>query len=212
MLEKWNKEEVTLSNKLAELQSRCTTLEQVVQRTVSGVAEAAKLAGVFLAKPSVALDNCSQLALELYSDLQKRSAEQKQQMENNVAMTKVVVKAFKNRSQLFTDCFTQIRFVRMVFLWSWCLLKLKILLFRVVEKASADVDSFLPQLIVLKNEIDQFQDQIFVFQTSRQNDVWTLLERAVISCDYSLLPWHLIIYFAGYAVAAHVHDKSTACR
>jgi len=59
---------------------------------------------------------------------------------------------------------------------------------RVVEKASADVDSFLPQLSVLKNEIDQFQDQIFVFQTSRQNDVWTLLERAVISCDYSLLP------------------------
>lgn len=123
LLEKWAKEEITLSNKLAELQSSCTTLEQVVQRTVSGVAETAKLAGAFLAKPSVALDNCCQLALELYSDLQKRSTEQRQKMENNVAMTKVVVKAFKNRSQLFTDCFTQIRFVQRVSLWSWCLLK-----------------------------------------------------------------------------------------
>ncbi len=66
---------------------------------------------------------------------------------------------------------------------------------RVVEKTSADVDSFLPQLMVLKNEIDQFQDQVFVFQTSRQNDVWTLLERAVISCDYSLFSRYLIIYF-----------------
>ena len=118
LLEKWAKEEVTLRNKLAELQSRCTTLEQMVQRTVSSVTETAKLAGAFLAKPSVALDNCYQLALELYGDLQKRSTEQRQQMENNVTMTKVVVKAFKNRSQLFTDCFTQIRFihVRIVFL------------------------------------------------------------------------------------------------
>lgn len=66
---------------------------------------------------------------------------------------------------------------------------------RVVEKTSADVDSFLPQLMVLKNEIDQFQDQVFVFQTSRQNDVWTLLERAVISCDYSLFSRYLINYF-----------------
>jgi hypothetical protein len=57
------------------------------------------------------------------------------------------------------------------------------------------VDSFLPQLIVLKNEIDQFQNQIFVFQTSRQNDVWTLLERAVIFYDYSLFARHLIIQF-----------------
>ena len=196
LLEKWAKEEVTLRNKLGELQSRCTILEQVVQRTVSGVAETAKLAGAFLAKPSVALDNCYQLALELYSDIQKRSSEQRQQMENNVAMTKIVVKAFKNRSKLFTDCFTQIRFVN-VFLRFIILLngKKKTNLFvRVVEKTSADVDSFIPQLMVLKNEIDQFQDQVFAFQTSRQNDVWTLLERAVISCDYSLFSRHLIIY------------------
>ncbi|KZS12829.1 Inhibitor of nuclear factor kappa-B kinase subunit beta [Daphnia magna] len=158
LLEKWDKEEVTMQTKLAELQSKCSLLEQVVQSTVFSVAETAKLAGAFLAKPSDALDKYSQLAVELYGDLQKRRTEQRQQLENNVAMTKIVVKVLKNRNQLFSDCFTQIR---------------------VVEKTSGDVDSFLPQLLMLKNEIDHFQDQIFALQTSRQNDVWTLLERAV---------------------------------
>lgn len=54
-----------------------------------------------------------------------------------------------------------------------------VLLFRIVEKLSAEIDSFSPQLLELKNEIEQFQDQIFILQSQRQNDVWTLLERAV---------------------------------
>lgn len=99
-----------MQTKLAELQSKCSLLEQVVQSTVFSVAETAKLAGAFLAKPSDALDKYSQLALELYGDLQKRRTEQRQQLENNVAMTKIVVKVLKNRNQLFSDCFTQIRF------------------------------------------------------------------------------------------------------
>lgn len=186
MLEKWDNEEVTMHTKLIELQSRYSMLEQLVQSTVFNVAETAKSAGVFLAKPSDALDKYSQLAVELYGDLQKRRGEQRQQMENNVTMTKIVVKVLKSRSQLFTDCFTQIRFT---FLFSSSRKEFSnqtFVLLRVVEKTSGDVDSFLPQLIVLKNEIDHFQDQIFAFQTSRQNDVWTLLERAVISCNYSL--------------------------
>ena len=57
-----------------------------------------------------------------------------------------------------------------------------------MEKCSSDINSFPPQLQALKKEIDHFQDQIFVLQTSRQNDVWTLLERAVIFFyDYSSL-------------------------
>lgn len=84
-------------------------LEQMVQRTIASVSETAKAAGTFLAKPADVLDKNGQLSLELYADLQKRSGEQRLHSENNVTMTKVVVKAFKNRSQLFTDCFTQIR-------------------------------------------------------------------------------------------------------
>lgn len=115
MLEKWANEEVTLRNKLSDLQSRCATLQQLVQRTVTCVSETAKSAGAFLAKPSEALDKFCQSAVELYADLQKRTAQQKLQLENNVVMTKVIVKALKSRSQLIGDCFTQIRFVQNYF-------------------------------------------------------------------------------------------------
>ena len=111
LLQKWANEEVTLRSKLAELQSRCAMLEQNAVRTISCVSDTAKAAGIFLTKPSDVLDKNSQLSLELYADLQKRSGEQRLKPENNVTMTKVVVKAFKSRSQLFTDCFTQIRSV-----------------------------------------------------------------------------------------------------
>ena len=84
-------------------------MEQLLQRTISEASEAAKEAGAFLLKPSELLEKCSKTSLELYADLQKRSKEQKLQEEDNIVMTKVVVKALKFRNQLFTDCFTQIR-------------------------------------------------------------------------------------------------------
>lgn len=84
-------------------------MEQLLHRSVAEGSEAAKEAGAFLSKPPDLLEKCSQSALELYAGLQKRSKEQRLQAEDNVAMTKVVVKALKYRNQLFTDCFTQIR-------------------------------------------------------------------------------------------------------
>ena len=50
---------------------------------------------------------------------------------------------------------------------------------RIIEKCSAEVDSFLPQLFILKSDIDEFQEEMFLLQSQRQNDIWTLLERAV---------------------------------
>lgn len=117
MLEKWANEEVTLRNKLIDLQSRCTLLQQLVQRTVTSVSETAKAAGIFLAKPSDALEKHQQAATELFADLQKRKGQQREQLENNTTMTKVVVRTLKTRTQLFVDCFTQIRFVLYYNFW-----------------------------------------------------------------------------------------------
>jgi hypothetical protein len=47
------------------------------------------------------------------------------------------------------------------------------------EKCSAEADEFPPQLYMLKHDIDQFQEQMTLSQSQRQNDIWTLLERAV---------------------------------
>ena len=50
-----------------------------------------------------------------------------------------------------------------------------------VEKCSVEIESSVPQLMGLKNEIDQFQETMLSMQSQRQNDIWTLLERAVIN-------------------------------
>ena len=47
------------------------------------------------------------------------------------------------------------------------------------EKCSAEADGFPPQFYLLKHDIDQFQEQMTLSQSQRQNDIWTLLERAV---------------------------------
>lgn len=52
---------------------------------------------------------------------------------------------------------------------------------RIIEKCSAEVDSFLPQLFILKSDIDEYQEEMLLLQSQRQNDIWTLLERAVKS-------------------------------
>ena len=55
---------------------------------------------------------------------------------------------------------------------------------RLVEKCSAVTENFTTPLLLLKHEMEQFQDQMVEKQTQRQNDVWTLLERAVNSQRY----------------------------
>ena len=52
---------------------------------------------------------------------------------------------------------------------------------RLIEKCSVVNENFTTPLLLLKHEIEQFQDQMVEKQTQRQNDVWTLLERAVNS-------------------------------
>lgn len=48
-----------------------------------------------------------------------------------------------------------------------------------MENYTAQIENLSPQLLVIKTEIDQFQEQLFQLQAQRQNEVWTLLERAV---------------------------------
>ena len=115
MLEKWAKGEILLQTRLSELQSRFAVLEQMFHRTLASIGETAKAAGVFLSTPRGELDECYQLALELFAGLQKRSKEQRELEDNSVAMAKTVVRALKFRNQLFTDCFTQIRLARFLF-------------------------------------------------------------------------------------------------
>ena len=49
-----------------------------------------------------------------------------------------------------------------------------------VEKCSLEIDALSSILFSFKNELDQFLHQVIITQSQRQNDIWTLLERAVI--------------------------------
>lgn len=91
-----------------DVKSKYDAIQQLTQGTVSGVSKACKSVEVFLTKPSDSLDKHYQSALELYAQLQKRSAEQRP-LENHIEMTKVIVRVLKSRDQLFAECFTQIR-------------------------------------------------------------------------------------------------------
>lgn len=156
LLEKWGQHETAVSCRLNELESAYNLLDQPFAKVTSSMHDTAKAAEAFLSKPSNALDICYQTASELYTSFQQSY---KEQMANNLAMTKAVVKALKIQQTAFTECFTQIR---------------------VVEECSIHVDTFSPQMMMLKQDIDQFQDLMLSMQSQRQNDVWTLLERAVI--------------------------------
>lgn len=79
---------------------------------------------------------------------------------------------------------------------------------RLIEKCSAVTESFTTPLLLLKHEIEQFQEQMVEKQTQRQNDVWTLLERAVNSVRYiHFLSPSSTPYFSGDYVAANIYDK-----
>lgn len=109
MLEKWGNDEIMLHNTLTELKSKIDILENELQCKMTRLSETAKLAGTFLANLSDALDKYYQQAIELYTELQKRTREERAKPGNNIAMIKCVVKAVKCRDQLLTECFSQIR-------------------------------------------------------------------------------------------------------
>jgi len=61
---------------------------------------------------------------------------------------------------------------------------------------------------VLKSDIDQFQDQMLLLQNQRQNDIWTLLERAVFPVSISELNLSaLSCPITGNFMAANVNDE-----
>ena len=79
---------------------------------------------------------------------------------------------------------------------------------RLIEKCSAVNENFTTPLLLLKHEIEQFQDQMVEKQTQRQNDVWTLLERAVNSeRSIHFLSLSSTTFFSGDYVAANIYDK-----
>ena len=160
LVDKWSQQETAVSRRLNELESAYNLLDQPLVKVTSLMHDTAKAAEVFLSKPSDALDICYQAASDLYINLQQSS---KELVGNSVAMTKAVVKTLKIQQAVFTECFTQIR---------------------VAEECSMHIDTFSPQLLVLKQDIDQFHDRMLSMQTQRQNDVWTLLERAVIPSSF----------------------------
>ena len=65
--------------------------------------------------------------------------------------------------------------------------------FRIAEKCSAESDGYLPQLYLLKHDIDHFQEQMTLSQSQRQNDIWTLLERAV-NTNLCIKPYYNFIF------------------
>ena len=155
-MEKWGEQETATSCRLNELELAYNQLDQPFIKVTSSMHDTAKAAEVFLSNPSNALDVCYQTASELYTNLQQSS---KDQTGNSVVMTKAFVKTLKVQQIAFTECFTQIR---------------------MAEECLVHVDTFSPQLLLLKQDIDQFHDLMLSMQRQRQNDVWTLLERAVI--------------------------------
>lgn len=96
---------------LRELETRYTILDQTIREVLRNSNTTARAAANFLSRPDASLETAHQSAMELYADLQKRSNDRKQETDHNLAMTKVIVRTLKARQQLFTDCFTQIRYV-----------------------------------------------------------------------------------------------------
>ena len=117
MLEKWGNEEMALTSSLAELRSQCANLERRFNSAMTNVHDTAKNAGSFLGKlpGNEGLEPCCQAAMELYTGLQKRPRDQRDQLQNNILMTKIIVRALKVRNESFTEAFTQIRWVTSVF-------------------------------------------------------------------------------------------------
>ena len=209
MLEKWGNEEMALTSSLAELSSQCANLEHRFNSAMINVHDTAKSAGSFLGKlpGNEGLEPCCQAAMELYTGLQKRPRDQRDQLQNNILMTKVIVRALKVRNESFTEAFTQIRWVTNLFFLNEPTPMLLIRI-RLIEKCSAVNENFTTPLLLLKHEIEQFQDQMVEKQTQRQNDVWTLLERAVNSERSShFLSLSSTTFFSGDYVAANIYDK-----
>lgn len=112
MLEKWANEEIMLNKTLVELQSRSASTDQALNTVTTHVHDSAKIVGDFLANSTdTTLETCSKHACDLYTSIQKRPKEQRLQTDSNVPMTKTVVKVLKKRNELFTACFTQIRYI-----------------------------------------------------------------------------------------------------
>lgn len=109
--EKWKQEELLLQMTLRELETRYTILDQTIREVLRNSNTTARAAANFLSKPDATLETAYQAALELYGDLLKRSSDRRQEADNNLAMTKAIVRTLKARQQLFTDCFTQIRYL-----------------------------------------------------------------------------------------------------
>ena len=153
MLEKWGNEEMVLTSSLAELRSKCANLEHRFNSAMTNVHDTAKNSGSFLGKlpGNEGLEPCCQAAMELYTGLQKRPRDQRDQMQNNISMTKVILRALKVRNESFTEAFTQIRWVTSVSLFNEPTLMLLIRI-RLVEKCSAVTENFTTPLLLLKHE------------------------------------------------------------